>query len=68
MFRKNIEPSCMYCRHGREIGGGEIACIKTGVVSITFACRRFSYDPFKREPIPPQRLHTEKLKAEDFEL
>ncbi len=68
MFRKDMEPSCAYCCYSRPIGQGDMICLKRGVVSVTESCRRFRYDPFKREPDPPQQLDTSKLKAEDFTL
>ncbi len=68
LFRKNIEPSCSYCNHGSDIGGGEIVCIKKGVVREYDSCPKFSYDPFKRRPPEPKMLDLKGLSEEDFRL
>ena len=68
MFRKDIEASCAYCRHGRPLGNGDVICLKKGIVSVAYSCNRFKYDPFKREPDPPQALNTDRLREEDFQL
>ena len=56
LFRKNMEPCCAYCRHGTQINFDKVACLKRGVVPLYGACRRFSYDPLKREPERPHKL------------
>ena len=56
LFRKNMEPSCAYCKHGTQINFDRTACVKRGVVPLYGACRRFAYDPLKREPERPHKL------------
>ena len=68
LVNKNIEPSCSYCKFGNRIGTEEVACIKKGVVSSGYYCRRFKYDPLRREPPIYKLIDTEKHKEEDFEL
>ena len=68
LFRKNIDPRCAYCEKGARINDGEVACIKRGIVPAEHHCSGFSYDPLKRIPPRPMKLHTEKLKEEDFAL
>lgn len=58
---------CLYCRHGSQTADGEnILCIKKGVMLPHSKCRKFKYDPLKREPLlKPQRLEFSK---EEFSL
>ncbi|HHT17466.1 MAG TPA: hypothetical protein GXZ77_07140 [Papillibacter sp.] len=64
LFNRRIAPSCAYCRHGSAIGNGEIACVKRGIMLAGGWCKKFSYDPIKREPErlapPPPVLLPEK--------
>ena len=68
LFRKNIEPSCAYCKKGTQISELEVACHKRGIVPVEHHCRAFRYDPLKRVPPRPATLDTGKLDAEDFSL
>lgn len=68
LFRKKIEPSCSYCAHGAPIDGGKVICVKKGIVSLWDKCRRFEYDPLRRDPETPSKPMTAGLKAEDFEI
>lgn len=72
LFARKIPPSCSYCRYGRHIGDGEIACLKRGITSAGSSCKKFSYDPLKREPERPPfesgRITAAELKPDDFEL
>jgi hypothetical protein len=70
LFARKIPPSCSYCRFGRHIGDGEIACLKRGISFAGSSCRKFAYDPLKRDPErPPEagRIAAE-LNPDDFEL
>ena len=44
------------------------ACVKCGVVAAEHHCSAFRYDPLKRVPPRPVKLHTGDLKQEDFDL
>jgi len=66
LFRKNIEPSCSYCSHSSDIGGGDLVCIKKGIVRSDESCPKFSYDPFRRRPPEPKKLEHKNLSEEDF--
>ena len=68
LFDRNIAPSCLYCRHGRELGGREIACLKRGIVDGTGFCGAFRYEPTKRIPQPLPRLTPSKHTDEEFAL
>ena len=48
LFRKKIPGSCQYCAHGVRLEGGQIVCVKKGLLEGDCACRRFHYDPLKR--------------------
>ncbi len=68
LFRKDIEPCCSYCEKGSLISETEVRCKKRGVVSAAGSCSAFRYDPLKREPPRPAKLHAEKYSEEDFKL
>lgn len=66
LFRKDMEPRCVYCAKGTPINDREVACARKGVVAAEYHCGRFKYDPFKRVPPRPVKLRTASLKEEDF--
>ena len=68
LFKKDIEPSCSYCKNGVKISQTQVACLRRGVVSAAGQCKKFSYDPLKREPEPPSQLDASKFSLEDFSL
>lgn len=43
-------------------------CTKRGIVSVTYACRKFLYDPFKRIPVKPKAPDFHKFDNDDFTL
>lgn len=68
LFRKRIEKSCEYCAHSTKCSSDQMLCTKRGIVSITYACRKFLYDPFKRVPAKPKALDFTKYDEDDFSL
>ncbi|MBO4893751.1 MAG: hypothetical protein II702_06695 [Clostridia bacterium] len=64
---KTYTPACAYCLHGRlSPGGVSVLCVRKGIVSPEGKCRKFVYDPLKREPkIPPVSPEAD---AKDFEF
>lgn len=53
----DITPSCRYCEYGAAIRDGEVMlCTKKGVVSSDFVCRKYAFDPLKRQPRPRPKL------------
>ena len=56
IFRDDIEPCCAYCKYGTQVSIDRVACIKRGIVPLYGACRRFSYDPLKRQPERPRKF------------
>ncbi|MBQ0038670.1 MAG: hypothetical protein KBS74_08395 [Clostridiales bacterium] len=68
LFRKGIDPRCIYCARGARINDEQMLCAKRGIVQVEHHCSSFRYDPLKRVPSRPIVLHTENLQKEDFEL
>lgn len=68
LFRKKIERSCAYCLHGTALEDGQILCIKKGLGSIDGKCRRFRYDPLKRQPKKAKALDFSRYEDEDYSL
>lgn len=68
LFRKDIEPKCIYCEHGTTSPDGQtVVCRKIGgIMQYDSACKKFKYNPLKREPRVAKPL-TE-FSKEDFEL
>ena len=67
LFRKKIEPSCMYCSYGKRHRESErVFCQKKGIVDAFGSCKKFSYDSLKR--IPKKVDFSSDLSKEDFEL
>lgn len=68
LFRKDVEPCCAYCVHGSYIDDESVICVKKGVMKSWGKCRRFEYDPLKRQPEAPSKPLTKGFKEEDFEI
>ena len=68
LFRKDIPRSCTYCVNGTRIADDQILCIKRGVVSSFYECRKFRYDPCKRIPMKANIPDFSKYNEEDFSL
>lgn len=50
-FNKKLSHRCEYCVYGKPLGDGrEIVCRKRGVTLIDDTCRKYKYDPLKRNP------------------
>ncbi len=66
LFGKNISPSCDYCRYSFQKDSGIVICSSGNSAGIHGACRKYEYDPLKREPrtLPPMPQFT----ADDFKL
>ena len=68
LVNRNIDPSCTYCRRGKQITEETILCQRKGVVSPAGSCTAFRYDPLKRVPPRPATPDFSQLKEEDFLL
>lgn len=65
LFGNNITPSCEYCLYCVKKKGSSMVC-RYGLPSRDKVCKKYSYDPLKREPkvLPKMREFT----ADDFKL
>ncbi len=68
LFRKDIEPMCLYCARGVRLGDQSVGCRRCGVVPADYHCRAFRYDPMKRIPPRPVAPDPEKHAREEFSL
>ena len=60
----DITPSCRFCENAAAIRDGEtMICTKKGVVSADYHCRKYAFDPLKRQPRPRPKL----IRMEDVE-
>lgn len=65
--KKDISASCSYCVHGRIAPNKEsILCKKSGLVDVDYSCKKFKYDPLKRQPARPRPII--KYEEDDFSL
>lgn len=66
IFNKQTEPQCALCEYG-VASGESVVCRKAGGVMTPYSkCRKFKYDPLKREP---KVISVSKdFSKEDFEL
>ena len=68
LFNKEILPCCAHCEHGVSINDREAVCKRHGVVSLTYRCRHYSYDPMRRVPAEPEELPSGYFSEKDFSL
>ena len=68
LFRKDMEASCAYCRHGAKIDDDTVLCSRKGLRGCNEPCLRFSYDPLKRVPEPLSCIELSSFSDEDFSL
>lgn len=68
LFRKKIEPACLYCTHATKLDEDTMLCSKKGSVSVFHKCLSFRYDPCKRIPVKPKALDFAKYDQEDYSL
>jgi len=67
IFGKNVEQACVYCVFAKDINDENfMLCKKKGVVESSYKCRKFVYDPLKREP--PKRIVMPTYNEEEFKL
>jgi len=68
LFNYNIEPKCAYCHYATDLGFGEVICIRRGIMSDSWYCGAFRYEPTKRLPHVSPGLKASGLSDEDFSL
>lgn len=66
LFGGGVEPTCAYCQHnaGRE---GRPVC-SLGRKPQGDTCKKYQYDPLRREPQTAPPLRTSQYRPEDFQL
>ena len=65
LFGNNIAPRCEYCQFASKDNDGNFVC-QHGTLSVDTPCKRYVYDPLKREPKSAPTLP--KFTADDFKL
>ena len=59
LFRKKIDRYCTYCQFAGKIDDETMVCQFCGIVPSDHRCRRFRYDPHRRngrnQRYPPRR-------------
>ncbi len=66
-FNKNLQKSCAYCVHSKQLElTNETICKKRGVMSKRDYCRSYKYDPLKR--VPQKTKIADNYTADDFKL
>ena len=66
LFGGNIPPSCAYCQHNRAREGEGVCALRQPPPED--ACKKYQYDPLRREPKPAPSLRTSQFRPEDFQL
>ena len=65
LFGNHVPPRCEYCQFSQKNNSGNPVC-PYGMRTAGDTCKRYAYDPLKREP---QSLPTlPKFTADDFKL
>lgn len=51
LLGNNIDPKCAYCKFGTlSSDGAHVLCEKKGILDTDYSCKKYCYDPLKREP------------------
>lgn len=67
VFNKKLTPACKYCQHSKALSfGSDFLCLYKGITDENNSCRKYKYDPLKREP-QKQRINTN-YSEKDFEI
>lgn len=64
LFRRDIPKCCAYCEHAVPLDSADMLCRRRGVVGAGYNCRRYRYDPTKRQPSPKMNI----TKGFDFKI
>ena len=64
-FDKTIMKKCEYCAFGESLGESML-CKKHGITEKTDVCRKYKYDPLKRQPL--RKNVSGDFSEKDFEL
>lgn len=64
--KHEVEPNCQYCARCGADAKRRISCRQKAEKKGRCSCRRFVYDPLRREPLRPAKPPV--FTAEDFKL
>ena len=65
LFAGEISPACEYCEYGTKTSDGQmVLCMKNGVVSPFYHCKKFVYSPLLR--VPKKNIMIPKYNKKDF--
>lgn len=67
LFGTSIEPDCKYCRSNGAPQGDEPLCMLK-LAPKDGKCKKYCYDPLRREPRQAPPLRSESFTEEDFKL
>lgn len=67
LFGADIEPECGYCRRNGAKQGDSPFCT-LGLTPKNGKCKKYEYDPLRREPRPAPPLRADRYSEEDFKL
>lgn len=67
LFNEDQTPRCEYCKNGNlSPTGREVLCRAKGIVDLSYSCKKYVYDPLKRQP---KKMSADTgYSAADFEL
>ena len=67
VFSKELQHRCEYCVHGIASDfSDEILCLKKGITHASDSCRKYKYDPLKRQP--KRQIVENSFSAKDFSI
>ena len=67
LFNKSVVKKCDVCKYSTLSEDGEsVLCVKKGILDRDDICRKFVYDPLKREPQKKAKLP--EYSAAEFKL
>lgn len=68
IYGKRIEASCSHCEKGIAMQNKKyVICKKRGIVTGSYSCRNYVYDPLKRIP-PKKPSRKNEFNESDFEI
>lgn len=67
LFGSGVSPACEYCIYGEKKSDGTgVLCRHKGVMPLEGSCKKYKYDPLRREPKRLPDLPT--YNEEDFKI
>ena len=66
LFDKDQPKICAFCFYGQDYGQDAILCSKKGPVGLQDHCKKYKYDPLKRQP--KRQIVGDNYSPEDFSI